>query len=327
MGGGFAGLLAAKLLTRNSIAFIGLEKSDFLGGHTRVGHHRFYDEGATSFLSQHLNGVEWLRIDDTPKERRKGEWRDIEEECTEEEQFYLKAPYFHPQTACSQLTQRLIEEVGGSFLTKKSADKIDPEKKVLTCVDGTEFSYDTILWCADMEFLSKAWPGDKTAVLKALKGQKEVCGGLNLDMELGAPMFSLRNTVVFPFRHKDKKLRALGVHEPGSSEKANMHWLMFLEEAIAEDREEVAKCVRALKRELQKEFPELKENTKNERIVYLSSLSGNTPSPVKSLTVLPGIIYLGPQARPPGSNEELRNLDRIVDNCRRFEDSLKGLTT
>lgn len=317
VGGGFAGLLTAKLLQDRAHAFVGLEKTDAFGGSAGNGHQRFYDEKALEFLREKLGELEWTAVEEPPRERRKGEWRGIEENLSDAEKFFLRAPFFNPRARFAEIVQRLTAEVGRHFHKRKQVDAIHPEGRRVVCADGSEFHYETLVWCADIEALLKAWQGDKAALLKSLKPLQELPGGLDWEIELKEPVIPAANTVVFPFRYKETKLRALGVPEA-----SNLHWLLFLEDEIADDREEIAKCVRALKREILKEFPDLKEKTQSERIVYLTEIVTGNPAPVKSLNVLPDVLYIGPQVRLPESGEELQNLDRIIDNCRRFEATL-----
>lgn len=93
-----------------------------------------------------------------------------------------------------------------------------------------------------------------------------------------------------------------------------LHLMVFLPKEVMEDREEVAKCVRTLKRELTKEFPELSAKTKREKIVYLPLLSGEEAVSWGSIEVGPGVFYLGPQVYLTDEQAELRNLDLLVSN-------------
>ena len=212
----------------------------------------------------------------------------------------------------------VAEEVKGQFHFRKTVTEVDPERKVVTCSDESTYEYEKLLWCSPLELLLKAWKGDKTALLKVMKNAKEIPGGINLDLEMSTDVFPLRNTMVLPFRYKDTKLRALGVR----STERHAHWMLFLGQEIIEDREELAKCIRTFKRELQKEFPELKAAICSERIVYLPTISGETPTTAKSLELMPDVVYLGPEIRLPDTDEGLRNIDRTLDNCRRFEETI-----
>ena len=191
------------------------------------------------------------------------------------------------------------------------------------CQDGSQYSYDKIVWCSPLEPLIKLWNGDKAPLIKQLKELKEGYGGVNLELEVSGTLFPFKNTMVFPFRYKDSRLRALGVNAtwpPPTAERSLVHWLLFLGREITDDREELAKCIRTFKRELQKEFPELKTSTLSEKIVYLPLISGEIPAPLRSLRLLPDLLYVGPQARLADTDESLRNLDRTLNNCSRFEE-------
>ena len=319
VGGGLSGLFTAKVLLDVGRPFVGLDKTGALGGHSHVGHHRLYDELIVDFARNHVPSTDWKRIDEDPTERKKGEWRAVEEECTEEESFYLGKTFFAPTKSYDEIIASLVDKVGERFQLLKNVESIDGDTRTIECVDGSKFQYQVLLWCTELELLRKVWRGESSQLLKALKSLKEIPGGLNLDFQLHSPLFPQQNTVVFPFRYKDHKLKALGV-----SENLTLHWLLFLDEEISEDREEVAKCVRALKRELQREFPKLKELTKNEKILYCSTISGGMPAEVKSLDILPGVMYIGPQVRLPDSGDSLRHLDRTLANVRHFQTIIQG---
>ena len=97
VGGGISGLLTAHSLQKKNIPFILLEKADSVGGRVEVGHHRFYAPSSREFLSEVVEGIEWTEVSDTPKLRRKGEWSEVDLEGLDEEQFYLRQPFFLPK--------------------------------------------------------------------------------------------------------------------------------------------------------------------------------------------------------------------------------------
>ncbi len=185
--------------------------------------------------------------------------------------------------------------------------------------DGKELEFEKIVWCSSLDGLLKGWKGDKTALTKGMKKLPEGVKGINIDMVLSKPMFSSRNTIVFPFKYKDYKMRALGVAEEtvgeGLAPIYTVHWMLFLVDDFADDREEVAKSLRAFRRELSKEFPEMTGRVISDRISYLPVLSGEEPVAMKSLQLHEGVFYLGPQAKRSDSKEGLRNLDQILDNA------------
>jgi hypothetical protein len=87
---------------------------------------------------------------------------------------------------------------------------------------------------------------------------------------------------------------------------------------LLENREEVAKVVRTFKRELFKQFPAAKDALKRERIVFLPLICGYSSLQAKSLRIQDGVYYVGSQVRPDEGEPSLQNLDRLIDNARRF---------
>jgi hypothetical protein len=297
---------------------VGLEKSEQLGGSASFGHQRIYETASVEFFRQQFPEMEWDFIDDNPLERRKGEWKSPDEDgVLSEERFFLRGGFYSPRMSYQELIERLRADAAEFFQLRTHALEIREAEKTLVCSNGKEIGYEKIVWCSPLEGLAKVWAGDKVPLLKAMKDLDEAPGGFNLEMELSAPLFPCRNTVVFPFRYKDQKLRALGMNKLSSSGQAGhtVHWIVMMEKGLADDREEVAKCIRTLKRELGKEFEELKDLTVSERIIYLSKATDEAPVGVKSLALLPDVIYVGPQVRLPNTKEEARDLDRTLDNC------------
>lgn len=323
IGGGLTGVCVAQLLQKRGIEFEGLEKEDRLGGRAEVGHHRLYSSSSVEFLSRFSEG-EWHRIDEEPKERRKGEWvgvTDVEEPF---EKFYLGSSYYYPKSGFTEVLNSIITPVQEKFHLNKTVEKVDAAAKTVYCQDGTSYPYDKLVWCTHIDLLRKVWQGENSALLKAIKKARELHSGINLDLELSGAPFEFKNSVVFGFRYKDKKLRTIGVQDAEPQDNhSHIHWMLFVDDEICEDREELAKCVRTLKRELQKEFPEMKDRLVKERIAFLPALSGDESTELKSLEVVPDVYYIGPQVSLPDSDESLKNIDRTLNNCIHFEQTLQ----
>src|SRR5688572_19684225 len=90
VGGGLAGLMAAKLLTERGKKYLALEKTEALGGSEKQGHQRFFHERGLQFLREKIGAFEWTRAESPPQERRKGEWRPVEESVSDEEKTFLR---------------------------------------------------------------------------------------------------------------------------------------------------------------------------------------------------------------------------------------------
>lgn len=324
IGGGISGICVARILQAKDIQFEGLEKEDSLGGRAEIGHHRIYSSKSVEFFSR-FSSMEWFRIDEEPRERKKGEWSQVNDVDDPYEKFYLGTNYFLPKGHFSDLVHSLSEPVKDKFLLRKTVEKIDSEGKKVICQDGSEHSYDNLIWCTHIDLLRKVWNGDSLQLLKVIKKARELHAGINLDLELSKLPFDSKNSIVFNFRYKDQKMRTIGIQEStfeNSIESSHLHWLLFVDEEVCEDREELAKCVRTMKREIQKEFPELKNLILKERIVFMPALSGDESAELKSLELMPGIFYVGPQVSLPDSETSLKNIDRSLDNCAHFEQTL-----
>lgn len=328
VGGGLSGLLAAKILKDHGIDFIGIERSDSLGGRVRVGPHRLYHTSSATALSRWVEGLDWDEVETAPSERTKGKWRAPgEENFSSAEKFYLGASYLLPKRPLPEVTEALAKKVGSYFRFHHTVARVFPDSQVIECADGARFEYKKLVWCAPLGALAKAWQGDKAALSKLFKKEEEPNGGILLELSVSsAPAEELapfRNTVSLPFRFKDHTLRALGNLSPGQGEGSQLEWMVFLPPEIFENREEVAKCVRTLKREMGKEFSWLETSATGGRLVYLDSISGDTQTGAKSLAILPDVYYVGPQIAVTDSEEPLHNLDRVIDNCSRFEKLLE----
>lgn len=324
IGGGFTGICAAQLLKKRGIEFEGLEKDERLGGRAEIGHHRVYSSNSVEFLSR-FSSEEWFRIDEEPKERKKGEWATVAPLENTYENFYLGTSYYHPKKSFHELLESLIAPVKEHFHLNKTVEKIDAANKTVFCQDGSSYTYENLLWCTHIDQLRKVWQGENTQLLKVLKKSRHLHAGINLDLELKAPPFDFRNSVVFNFRYKEKKMRTIGVQDinlENPNTPQHLNWILFVDEEVSDDREELAKCVRTMKRELQKEFPSLKDLLLKERIAFLPALSGDESTELKSLELVPHVYYLGPQVSLPETDNGLTNMDRTINNCSHFEQTL-----
>jgi hypothetical protein len=329
VGGGISGLLAAHALKKRGVSFIGFEKEDALGGRTQPGgHHRWYHESSIFYLQTLVEGVSFEKIEEVAKQRKKGAWTELEDSLPDDESFYVATPFFRTEHPLKQLIEQLAVPIQEQFQLRKEVTEILPEQKEIVCQDGTRFQYEKIVWCSPLELLNKVWKGDRLELFRLMKKAEPVRGGIQLDLETNKPIFDCRNTVVFPFKFKENRLRALGTGRMLSGANDEMssvtHWLLFLDPEISEDREELAKCIRAFRRELDKDFPEIKTELRQERIIFLSSISGEVPLASKTVEILPELIYVGPELSIGKGAEDTRNLDRIVDNTRHLEESLEA---
>ena len=120
VGGGVAGLLAARILDSKQANFIGVEKSGRLGGRGETGPYRLLKESSVAYLRGQVPDVEWLELADEPKERTKGEFKALGDKFLEQERFYLTSNYFTSKCPFDQFVDRLAEPVKAKFILGKS---------------------------------------------------------------------------------------------------------------------------------------------------------------------------------------------------------------
>lgn len=316
VGGGLSGLLTARILREKNISFVGFEKSPRLGGRAELGPHRILKENSVSMWKELLPEVDWLSIESEVQERAKGEFAPIRDGYSEAEKFYLTTSLYAPAIPFDQVVEKLAAPVRERFQLQKTVVQINENNKTIEFNDGTEQKFEKLFWCTDLALLFKLWVGETINIPKGNKKASETPSGVNLIFELSSPLFESKNTVVLPFRFKDFRLRALGIPEPDEkTEGHRLHWMMFLPKELMEDREEIAKCVRTLKRELLKEFPELTQTILKEKIIYLPLLSGEDSARWASLEIASDVFYVGPQAYLNEEQADWKNLDLVVSHA------------
>lgn len=326
IGSGISGLLAARILQEKSIPFNGLEREDKIAANCEFGQKRLLTEEAVDFIKRFVPIVDWTRVDETPAERKKGEWSTVTAESLEGyEKIYFKDSYFHPKISFSDLVDKIAEPVKESFICGKNVVEINTTEKKVICKDGTEYPYEKILWCADLNSLLKVCKNTKST-LKSTKKLEDPKGMINLFWESNEHLIENKNSISFSFRYKDYKLRTIGVTDPLDGQHSqHLHWVLPIERELADDREEIAKCVRTLKRELFKEFPESQTKIKKEKIVFLPSITDDLHVPAKHLEIFEGITYLGANLLVDEDKEEadFAGLDLAIHNCKKFEATIQ----
>lgn len=323
VGGGLSGLLVTKLLTAKGLNVLGLEQSEILGGRAVVGHHRVYDQSTVSFFQELVPDVVWEAAEAVPQVRRKGQWEELlEPDQVQDEAFYLRKHFFTARTGSDDFVNRLSDQVTNLYQKRKYVSDVDTQEGIVKCVDGTNFKYGSLVWCSGIQSLNKAWKGDREPVQRFLKKMGQARGGINLQWEVTGPIVPAGNTVVFPFRFKEYRLNALGFQESTGDGRFLFQLLLFLPEELSEDREEVAKCLRALHREFEKDFPESKAKITSEKIVFLPEVSGEEAAKVRGLEISSNVYYVGPQVYVDDADASLQNWDLIARNSRIVEAAL-----
>jgi hypothetical protein len=303
IGGGIGGLALADELSRKGLFVDGREREARLGGRVGLGHQRITSEAAvvaldTLQVGAGLKAGEWIQ--ESPTQIKKGEFSELGEGDLEnfssEEKRDLGNTHFAMTHTFDQIVGELAERVGKRFKLRSGVESIDLQKRVLTNTSGEEFPFSKLVWTSSLKSLMKAMGTVAAAPQKKAKAHSYTeSGGLTWDLACKAKIFEFRNSVVFPFRYKDLKLRAFGIAgsaDPSKSEHT-FHWRLFLEDELLENHEELAKIARAFKRELSKQFPSLETDLLRERLAFHSDFGAPEPQAVPSLEVAEGIVCVG----------------------------------
>lgn len=327
IGAGIAGLSLAKQLSSTNTEISGLEKEPRGGGRFEIGHQRAYTAEARDFLRDVLPEIAWSTIEEPPFAVRRGELGPLGDmEFTAPESFYLGTPFLQPQATYHSMVEKLWSEVGERFRTRAQVASIDLSTRKLVLVSGEHVEFDKLLWTSSLASLGKATGETPKGIAKKKPAVIET-GGITLDLDTNVSLFAQANTVVIPFRYKDFKLKGLGVQAPwsGTAGTHSYRFMVFLEDALLENREELAKVVRAFKRELTRTFVALEGAENREKLVFHPSLSGVIPVSVQSLEIYPGVACVGSdlyteEVSPDKQEFSLRNLDLTLKNCQDFLD-------
>ncbi len=315
VGAGISGLVLAKRLRALNIDVNGVERETKPGGGLEYGHHRLYTEEGLSLLNEDISGLEWVEIQDAPMQVKKGEFSREVDPLSEPEAYYLGHPFFSPKVPYSTMIDTLANHCRDVFQFRCAVTSVDLERKTLVCLNGTEIPFQHLIWTESLASLAKA--ADSTPLGLAKAGKPLETGGISWDIQIGEQLFDGSNTLVFPFRYKDLRLKALGIQEQLEAE-YKCHWMVFLEDSLMENHEELAKIFRAFKRELTRQFPILEKGPLRERLAYHPSLSGVVPVSATSLEVFEGVACTGADVQTeevaPDPRKPLRNLDLILRN-------------
>jgi hypothetical protein len=329
IGAGVAGLAIQKELQRRGFNLSGSEKEASPGGRQRFGAHRIYSETARELLSAALPDLTWTTVEEASVTFRKGGFEPLLDTVTglgPGEQSLLGNPFFEPSLSYAEMARRLAPPAEARFFFKEAATSIELESKTLVLSSGASRPFEFLLWTDSLSSLLKATgqgplPQSKKTALSAETG----C--ITWDLVTSLELFQNRNSLLFGFRYKDLKLRALGT--PGKSMNPSeqvCHWTVFLEDSLLEDHEELAKVCRAFKRELSKQFPSLLGSLVRETLGFHPEWGPPAARSIPSLEVFDGIACVGSDCRSealsPGNDAPFNGLDRELINCQDFLDHI-----
>lgn len=332
VGGGFTGMVTANILKRNAKTFVGLEKLSYLGGGDKALFYRRYErEASIQYLSGLFPSLTWKQEPGKPSEWAKNKWIEVPSTTGSkglENPFSLEN-FFETQLDVESYLELLATPVEKDFKLNTRIVSFNPTEKVVLCSDGAELGYKHLLWCASLRSLMSACPvsgGELSKVSKALK--KSSFRRVTLEHRLTKAVFPNNHTLLFPFRYKAQSFKALGTSglskEPSTSSQ-DLRWSITLPEDGFEDREEIAKLIRAFRRELEKDFTDLRTQLSYEKTVYLPNSSEDPFIPLNTLNLLEGVTYVGQSGVSEDFTEDSSfstGADILAANLARFESTL-----
>lgn len=306
VGGGLSGISAAILLRRYGRKLTGSERSSVLGGRAHYPNQKFFRVQTQAELTNLFSNIQIEECDLPIFERSKNGWEPrLNSKETEQEKFLLSPCYLLRALNLKDFPPDITE----LFKLRTNIVSLFPSKKMVVFQDGTETFYSKLIWTDGLMELKRVWKEDKTPLLKLLAKFKVGQSGIFLDWHLKAPLWDGSGTFIFPFRFRDEKLRAIGFSLNNTGEN-RIQWSIFLSRDLAEDKEEVAKRLKAFRRELGKDFSNLEKNLTSERIVFLSAVHNSGGVAIKSPEPLENIILLGTDVQWP-ADESPTNLDDL----------------
>ena len=92
--------------------------------------------------------------------------------------FYVYLDYLYPKGGTGKLSEKLAESVlakGGEILVDSEVVTVNPAEKLVQDAKGTKYTYDTLLWCADLKALYRNLDTTKLdeSVVTAIRSQSE----------------------------------------------------------------------------------------------------------------------------------------------------------
>lgn len=296
-----AGLISARWLEAKGLPFEALDA----GASPGEGEPSFawrFREGAGQGLIELFDQEQstWESVSPTAFEREKTEYSPFEGEIDATIRPFIVGSYRLPTTKVPDLIDPVAKHLAPNFKCSRFPVSIDVDAKKISLNDGSTLEYERLIWAAPLgklkSILNTVGRSRMAPMGKAVPGIPFV----GLEWETDVPPFSEDRCVVVTFRYKDEKLKAYGfISQKNASPESELylsHWVTVPPHKVAANPEEIAKCVRSLRREILKEFSELDSHIKHEKIVQYECYTPAKPSVAKSLEVLPNVFYIGPES-------------------------------
>lgn len=303
IGAGLAGLAVARRLSLESARVLLLEGQDILGGtHRGVDHggkimtnglrllpDSFDSRDALEFLAGLLPGnLSMAQVESAPLTYDSGQLKPFVG-------FGERAPAFFHQIASSlseyrlatqpepwSWTQLLLENAAFESMTKSYVTRFhlqDGAVKSITVNGQKDYSADQYVFAGSVALLKTLLPSEAwDAKLKAKYSKLKFWTQVGLDLVHAKPFFDGSNVLLLEGTGNDDLGPCLGTTQTRDGVTSSQ-WLSFLEDDEAEDSEILGQCLKKIRRQIKRAFPESMDNLIFERICVFPSTSATLPAP------------------------------------------------
>lgn len=318
---GIAGLVSAQWLKAKGIEFAAYDAASTPGQGDPAFAWRFRESAGDIIASLFTEPGEWSSAGATLNHKPKNDWVPYDGEIETQMKPFVAGAFRIPNRAVSSFIEPISKAVGEKFSCNRFPIAIDVNEKTVSMNDGSTLSYERLIWAAPLlklkGILSPSWKTQLTRIGK-IAGPTSIIG---FEWATDVRPFSEEVTVVTPFRFRDDKLKAYGFFNQKTVDAETgvyvTNWLTIAPPKVAANAEEIAKCVKAFRREVLKEFPEVEGHIKHEKILQYECFIPDKPIIADSLEVLPNIFYVGPEMTTNEDNASLWGPEATVLNLKK----------
>jgi hypothetical protein len=315
---GIAGLLSARWLTSRGIPFSALDAGSSPGQGDPTFAWRFRDQANQELFSLFDDAVQWETIGSKLNHRVKENLVPFDGDIDGPMKPLIAGSYRLPTQPLSSILAPIAKDLEASFRCNRFPTSLNPEQQTVILNDGSTSKFEKLLWAAPLHklksILSTEWRAKLSSIGKVPAGFS--CVGFEWGTDIRP--FPDDFCVVIPFRYKEEKLKAYGFFTQKNprpdSELFVSHWITVPPYKLAANPEEIAKCVKALRREVLREFPDLETHLRHEKIIQHECFLTEKPLVTKSLEILPNVFYVGPELTSTNQEEHLWGLEVTLRN-------------
>jgi len=222
------------------------------------------------------------------------EWAEYTASLEGGEEFLLQQSggWVGPRQGGGEWIVALAAGLGDAFRPHSPIRELSAENHELITENGARISFTGLLWCRPARELFAALKDRCPEGLKRRLLKVETRGALLLEQDtLPKDLPTEPRTLVFPFRFKEHRLKAYGTQIASNGATRTIQWIAPVAPDLGDDKEELAKLVRALKRDLGKAFT----SCDLRKISYLPDWLHLHPIKEADTEILPDVHIITPQ--------------------------------